>query len=51
MINDTEYAQVKAKIRSWTPETFTTFREVQIRPCTQQELGLDLEAKENSKFY
>ena len=52
MLNETEYAQIKASIRSWSPEQDKTFfKEVDIRPCTRQELGLDPDAMDTSKFY
>ena len=52
MLNETEYAQIKASIRSWSPEQDKTFfKEVEIRPCTRQELGLDPDALDKSRFF
>ena len=46
MLNDTEYVEVKARIRSWSPEQDTTlFRDIPIRPCTRADLGLDPESE------
>ena len=42
------------KIRSWSledGEAYAYSDEVQIRPCTEQDLGLDPDAMEKSKFY
>ena len=41
MLEEPDYGEIKARIRSWSPETPETFfTEVEIRPCTYEELGL-----------
>ena len=53
MLNDPEYAQVKARIRSWSPEVDDTiFEEIETRPCTKEELGLGEEGtSDQARFY
>ena len=52
MIDEPDYATIHARLKQWGQEgssAGTTFKELIIRPCTEDDLGLG-ESTENSKF-
>ena len=53
MLDEPEFVEVKARIRSWSPEQdLTKFTDINIRQCTKEELGLgDDETIDQARFY
>ena len=51
--NQPEYGEVKVSFKRWGPMTKTHFEGVEIRPCTEQELGTGPDGFDSpeSKFY
>ena len=51
MIDDPDYVTIHARLKEWGNDGMgTTFTELPIRPCTRDDLGLDVENK-STKFY
>ena len=52
-IDDPDYGEVIGEIKQWDGDSGTTFTKLYLRPCTYEELGLDMkdEISETSKFY
>ena len=52
MLDEPDYGEVVAKIKSWDKETLIYWSDVKIRPCTKEELGLgEPETLDDAKFY
>ena len=52
-IDDLDFGEVIAEIKSWDGESGTVHRKIELRPCTPEELGLDTDGEfsEVAKFY
>ena len=40
MLHDPQYGELKAVRKAWSGDEFTEYKEIQFRPCTDEELGL-----------
>ena len=52
MIVEPDYAIVRARVKSWGDDIGVKWKELELRPCTKEELGIGSpETLEQSKFY